>query len=62
MFPDVNHHNLILTTDNGPQYVLETFKSTVKNLGIRSEHIQNHTPDDNGDIEAFHNSLVTDYI
>ena len=37
-------------------------KLTVKHLGIRSEYIQKHTPEDNGDIESFHNSLKTDYI
>ena len=61
-FPDENHHDLILRTDNGPQYVSETFKNTVKILGIRSEYTQKHTPEDNGDIESFHNSLKTDYI
>ena len=40
----------------------ETFKNTVRILGIRSEYIQKHTPEDNGDIESFHNSLKTDYI
>ena len=34
----------------------------MKILGIRSEYIQKHTPEDNGDIESFHNSLKTDYI
>ena len=33
----------------------------MKLLGIRSEYIQKHTPEDNGDIESFHNSLKTDY-
>ena len=40
----------------------EIFKNTVRILGIRSEYIQKHTPEDNGDIESFHNSLKTDYI
>lgn len=40
----------------------EIFKTTVKLLGLRSEYIQKHTPEDNGDIESFHNSLKTDYI
>ena len=40
----------------------EMFKNTVKILGIRSEYIHKHTPEDNGDIESFHNSLKTDYI
>ena len=53
---------LILRTDNGPQYISEIFKETVKLLGIISEYIQKHTPEDNGDIESFHNSLKTDYI
>ncbi len=61
-FPDGNHHDLILRTDNGPQYISEVFKNTVKIPGIRSEYIQKHTPKDNGDIESFHNSLKTDYI
>ena len=61
-FPDGNHHDLILRTDNGPQYISEVFKNTVKIPGIRSEYIQKHTPEDNGDIESFHNSLKTDYI
>ena len=34
----------------------------MKTLGIKSEYIQKHTPEDNGDIESFHNSLKTDYI
>ena len=56
-FPDGNHHVLILRTENGPQYISEKFKNTVKILGIRSEYIQQHTPGDNGDIESFYNSL-----
>ena len=31
-------------------------------LSRRSEYIQKHTPEDNRDIESFHNSLKTDYI
>ena len=61
-FPDGNHHDLILRTDNGQQYASETFKNTVKILRIRSEYIQKHTSEDNGNIESFHNSLKTDYI
>ena len=60
--PDGNPHDLILSTDNGPQYISDIFKNTVKIMGIKSEYIQNHTPEDNGDIESFYNSLKTDYI
>ncbi|EQB65824.1 MAG: integrase core domain-containing protein [Thermoplasmataceae archaeon] len=58
-FPDGNPGQIVLRTDNGPQYVSEIFKTTVKHLGIRSEYIQKHTPEDNRDIESFHNSLKT---
>ena len=34
----------------------------MKLLGINLEYIQKHTPEDNGDIESFHNSVKTDYI
>jgi len=61
-FPNEMPHDLVLRTDNGPQYISETFKNTVKILGIRPEYIQKHTPEGNGDIESFHNSLKTDYI
>ena len=61
-FPDSNPHNLVLRTDNGPQYISREFREAMKLLGIKSEYIQKHTPEDNGDIESFHNSLKTDYI
>ncbi|WMT49126.1 MAG: integrase core domain-containing protein [Thermoplasmatales archaeon] len=53
---------LVLRTDNGPQYISREFRESMKLLGIRSEYIQKHTPEDNGDLESFHNSLKTDYI
>ena len=56
-FSDENHHDLILRTDNGPQYISREFRESMKLLGIKSEYIQKHTPEDNGDIESFHNSL-----
>ena len=34
----------------------------MKLLGIKLEYIQKHTPEDNGNIESFHNSIKTDYI
>ncbi len=53
---------MVLRPDNGPQYIAETFRNTVKVYEIQSEYIQKHTPEDNGDIESFDNSLKTDYI
>ena len=53
---------LVLRTDNGPQYISREFRNAMKLLGIKLEYIQKHTPEDNGDIESFHNSIKTDYI
>ena len=53
---------LVLRTDSGPQYISKEFRSAMKLLGINLEYIQKHTPEDNGDIESFHNSIKTDYI
>ena len=50
------------TRDNGPQYISNEFGNAIKLLGIKLEYIQKHTPEDNGDIESFHNSIKTDYI
>ena len=38
------------------------FRNAMKLLGVKREYIQKHTPEDNGDIESFHNSIKTDYI
>ena len=61
-FPDGRPQNLILRTDNGPQYISVEFRESMKILCIGQEYIQKHTPEDNGDIESFHGSLKTDYI
>ena len=61
-FPDEKLVHLVLRIDNGPQYISHEFKESMELLGIRLEYIQKHTPEDNGDIESFHNSLKTDYI
>ena len=53
---------LVLRTDSGPQYISKEFRSAMKLLGINLEYIQKHTPEDNGDIESFPNSIKTDYI
>ena len=53
---------LVLRTDNGPQYISHEFSSAMKLVGNKPEHIQRHTPEDNGDIESFHNSIKTDHI
>ena len=62
MYTNSNLNNLVLRTDNGPQYIAKSFKALVKLLNIKHECIKKQTLEDNGDIESFHNSLKTDYI
>ena len=47
-FPHGGIHNLILRTDNGLQYISREFRESMKLLEIKSEYIQQHTPEDNG--------------
>jgi len=54
--------DLVLRTDNGPQYISYEFRNSMNLLGIKLEFIQKHTPEDNGNIESFHSSIKTDYI
>ncbi|BAB59833.1 insertion element [Thermoplasma volcanium GSS1] len=61
-YTNFNLNNLVLRTDNSPQYIAKGFKHTARLLNIPHEYIVKQTPDDNGDIESFHNSLKTDYI
>ena len=35
---------------------------TLNLMGINHEYIERETPEENGDIESFHNSIKTDYI
>ena len=53
---------LVLRSNNGPQYISKEFRSPIKLLGIKLEYIQKNSPEDNGNIETFHNPLKTDYI
>ena len=61
-FPSSRPLKLILRTDNGSQYTATEFRESMKIMGIEQEYIRKQTPEDNGDIESFHNSLKTDYI
>ena len=53
---------LILKTDNGPHYIAKQFGSAISMLGIHTEYIQKHTPEDNDKIESFRSSLKSDYV
>ena len=54
--------NITLRTDNGHQYISKECNEYLKLLGINHEYIEKETPEENGDIESFHNSIKTDYI
>ncbi|MGE9811447.1 IS3 family transposase, partial [Ferroplasma acidiphilum] len=61
-YTNSNLNNLILRTDNGTQYIAKSFMDIARLLNIPHEYIEKQTPEDNGDIESFHNSLKTYYI
>ena len=61
-YTNSNLNNLVLRTDNDPQYIAKSFKAPARLLNIPHEYIEKQTPEDNGDIESFHNSLKIDYI
>jgi transposase InsO family protein len=54
--------NITLRTDNGSQYISREFNNYLKTMRINHEYIERETPEENGDIESFHNSIKTDYI
>ena len=54
--------NITLRTDNGSQYISREFNEYLKLLRISHEYIEKETPEENGDIESFHNSIKTEYI
>ena len=61
-FNGVIPDNITLRTDNDLQYISKEFNNYLKIMGIKHEYIEKETPEDNGDIESFHNSIKTDYI
>ena len=54
--------NITLRTDNGSQYISKEFNNYLKTMNLRHEYIERETPEENSDIESFHNSIKTDYI
>ena len=54
--------NITFRIDDDPQYIAKEFNNYLKTMGIYHEYIEKETPEENGDIESFHNSIKTDYI
>ena len=48
--------------DNGAQYKSGEFRAAMKVLGLAVEYIWVSTPQQNGHIESFHNTLKRDYV
>ena len=53
---------LTLQCDNGSQYAGKKFRKAASLLGIGLKFIRIHTPEQNGHIESFHNTLKREYI
>ena len=53
---------LTLQCDNGSQYTSKNFRKAISHLGIKMKYIWIHTPQQNGHIEPFHNTLKREYI
>ncbi len=51
-----------LRTDHGSQYGSNTFKKSMRILGIKQEFIAVNTPEQNGHMESFHKTLKREYI
>ena len=48
---------VIIRTDNGSQFIAESYKKLLKDSGILSNYIPPASPQMNGHIEAFHNTV-----
>lgn len=50
-------HQLVIRTDNGPQFKSKVFHAACEQLKVEHERIPNKTPDKNAYIESFHSIL-----
>ncbi|WP_298278371.1 hypothetical protein [Ferroplasma sp.] len=57
-----NFSNMVLTTDNGPQYIAKKFNDIARLLNIPHGCREAQIQGDHYDIESFYNPLKTDYI
>jgi putative transposase len=53
---------LILRTDNGPQFTAHAFQDGCAELAINHTRIPNNTPNMNAHIESFHSILESDCL
>ncbi|MGI2298180.1 IS3 family transposase [Paenibacillus sp. GXUN7292] len=50
-------HQLVIRTDNGPQFISQAFHTYCEQQGVEHERIPNQTPNKNAFIESFHSIL-----
>jgi putative transposase len=50
-------NQLVIRTDNGPQFISKAFYACSMEAGFEHERIPNHTPNNNAFIESFHSIL-----
>lgn len=50
-------HQLVIRTDNGPQFISKAFASFVEQMNLEHERIPNNTPNMNAYVESFHGIL-----
>ena len=55
---NLNKLKIVIRTDNGPQFIAKRLAEALNNLKITHEFINPGTPQQNGHIESFHNTLT----
>lgn len=53
---------VVVYSDNGSQYISESFRSSMKTLGLDHKFIAYNTPEQNAYIEAFHKTLKREFV
>ena len=59
---DPKESNLVIRSDNGPQFISQVFEGSCIELGVEHERIPAHTPNKNAHIESFHRILEDDCL
>ena len=55
---DKGNMKFIIRTDNGPQFIAKQLAKVLDSMGITHEYIHPGTPEQNGHIESFHNTVT----
>ena len=56
--PDPNRMNIKIRSDNGPQFIAKKLADILEKVNIKHEFIKPGTPQQNGHIESFHNTVT----